>query len=69
MLVKVKIEKVIFLHFAALQIRAGQRSVTANLQPLTAHIYHEMIILTGGFFKKSFLLILFLFSRISFELS
>ena len=36
----------------ALQIRAGQRSITANLWPLTAHIYHVMIIVTGGFSKK-----------------
>ena len=41
---------------AALQIRAGQRSITANLWlwPLIAHIYHVMIIMTGGFSKKSF---------------
>ena len=30
----------------ALQIRAGQRSVTANFYP---HIYHVMIIVAGGF--------------------
>ena len=40
-----------------LQIRAGQRSITANLWPLTAHIFHVMIIVTGGFFKKSFFII------------
>ena len=40
----------------ALQIRAGQRSITAILRPLTAHIYHVMIIMTGGFSKKSFML-------------
>ena len=28
----------------ALQIRAGQRSITANLWPLTAHIYHHYYI-------------------------
>ena len=39
----------------ALQIRAGQQSITTNLQPLTAHIYHELIIVTGGFFKKFFI--------------
>ena len=39
---------------AALQIRVGQRSTAASLQPLTAHIYHIMIIVTGGFFKKYF---------------
>ena len=49
----------------ALQIRTGQRSITANLRPLTAHIYHVMIIETGGFFKKSFLILLF--PRSSFE--
>ena len=37
-----------------LQIRGGQQSITANLWPLTAHIYHVMIIVTGGFSKKSF---------------
>ena len=39
---------------SALQIRAGQRSITANLWPLIAHIYHVMIIVTGSFSKKSF---------------
>ena len=39
---------------SALQIRAGQWSITANLWPLTTHIYHVMIIVTGGFSKKSF---------------
>ena len=38
---------------AALQIMAGQRSITANLWPFTAHIYHVMIIVTGGISKKS----------------
>ena len=52
-----------------LQIRAGPWSITANLWPLTAHIYHVMIILTGEFSKKSFLLLLFLFCRNSFERS
>ena len=37
-----------------LQIRASQLYITANLQPLTTQIYHEIITLTGGFFKKSF---------------
>ena len=37
-----------------LQIRAGQQPITANLWPLTDHIYHVMIIVTGGFSKKSF---------------
>ena len=47
---------------AALQVRVGQRSITANLWPLTTHIYHIMIIVTIGFSKKSFLTILNLFS-------
>ena len=38
----------------ALQIRASQQSITASLWPLTAHIYHVMIIVTRGFSKKSF---------------
>ena len=38
----------------ALQVRAGQWSITANIWPLTAHIYHKIIIMTGGFSKKSF---------------
>ena len=46
------------------QIRAGQQSITANLQPLTTHIYHVMITVTGCFSKKSFLLILFLLPEI-----
>ena len=41
----------------ALQIRAGQRSITASLRFLTAHIYQVMIIVTGGFSKKSFFII------------
>ena len=60
-----------FFHFVqnmyfghtALQISAGQQSITASLRPLTAHIYHVMIIVTGGFSKKSLLL----FPRNSFE--
>ena len=39
-----------------LQIRAGQRSITANLWPLTAHIYCVMFIVTVGI-SKSFLLL------------
>ena len=42
------------MHEAALQIRAAQQSITANLWPLTTNIYHVMIIVTGGFSKKSF---------------
>ena len=38
-----------------LQTRTGQRSIAANLWPLTAHIYHVMIMVTGGFSKKSLL--------------
>ena len=49
---------------SALQIRADWGSVTANLWPLTAHIYHIIIIMTVRFFKKSFFL---LFPRNSFE--
>ena len=39
---------------SVLQVRAGQWSITANLWPLTTHIYHVMIIVTGGFSKKSY---------------
>ena len=46
-----------------LQIRAGQRSITGNFWPLTTHIFHVMITVTGGFSMKSFLL----FPRNSFE--
>ena len=35
----------------ALQIKTSQRWITANLQPLTAHIYHLMIIATVGFLE------------------
>ena len=44
----------IFYTFSALQLWTGQRSITANLWPLTAYIYHVMTIVTGGFSKKSF---------------
>ena len=50
---------------AVQQIRASQWSITANLRPLTAYIY-VMIIVTGGFSKKSLLL---LFPRNSLEQS
>ena len=51
---------------AALQIRAGQRLITANLRPLTAHIYHLMIIVNGGFSKKSFIInIIFISTKFS----
>ena len=49
-----------------LQIKTGQRSITANIWPLTAYIYHVMIFVTGGFSKKCFLS---LFPRKSFEQS
>ena len=39
---------------AALQIRTDQRSITTNLWPLTAYIHHVIIIVTGGFSKKTF---------------
>ena len=42
----------------ALQIRASQQSITASLWPLTAHSYHVMIIVTHGFSKKSFFIII-----------
>ena len=45
---------VILIYDTTLQIRAGQRSITANLRPLNAHIYNVMIIVTGGVSKKSF---------------
>ena len=41
-----------------LQVKAGQRSITANLRPLTTHIYLVMIIVTGEFSMKSLLLFL-----------
>ena len=40
-----------------LQIRADQRSITANLWPLTTHIFHVMIIVTGDFSNKCFFII------------
>ena len=45
------------LSIAALQIRTGQRTLTTNLWSLTAHIYHVMIMVTGGFSKKSIFII------------
>ena len=48
--------KLIFFHLvviiSALQIRASQRSITANIRPFTAHIYHAMIIVARSFSKK-----------------
>ena len=44
-------------------IRASQQSITANLWPLTAHIYHVMIIVTGGFSKKSFFINIIFISK------
>ena len=52
---------------AALQIRAGQRSITINLWALTAHIYHVMIVVTDGFSKKSFYYYYFYFAEILFN--
>ena len=43
----------------ALQIRTGQRSITTNLLPLTAHIYHVMIIVTSSFSRRSFFINIF----------
>ena len=45
---------------------SGHRSTTASLWSFTAHSSHVVIIMTGGFSKKCFLLI---FSRISFKQS
>ena len=42
---------------SALQIQADQWSITANLWPLTTHIYHVMIIVTGDVSKKYFFII------------
>ena len=36
------------LEITALQIKASQWSITTNRRPLTTHIYHVMIIVTGG---------------------
>ena len=52
---------------ATLQIRADRRSITANLWPLTAYIYHAMIIVTGGFSKKTFFIIIFSRKQIFFK--
>ena len=43
----------------AQQIRVGQRSITANLWPLTVHWF--MIIVTDDFSKKSFFFINIIF--------
>ena len=40
------------LKSAVLQVRVGQWSIITYLQPLIAHIYHVMIIVTGSFSKK-----------------
>ena len=47
-------DKIVTDDNTALQTRAGQRSITANFWPLTAHTYHLVIIVTGGFSKNSF---------------
>ena len=49
---------------SALQIRAGQWTITANLWPLTTHIYHVMIIVTSGFSMKPFYYHCFHFAEI-----
>ena len=51
---------------SGLQIRTSQWSITANLCPFTAHIYHVMIIVTGGFSKKSFFFINIIFIFLKF---
>ena len=44
-----------FMHKLSLQVRASQRSITANFRPLTAYIYHVINhIVTVGFSKKPF---------------
>ena len=43
-----------YMH-TALQIRASQKSITTDFWPLIAHIYHVMIIMTGGFSRISLL--------------
>ena len=45
-------------HTPALQIRAAQQSITANPWPLTALFYQIMIIVTNGFSKKTFFIII-----------
>ena len=45
-------------HNSVLWIRAGQWLIIANLWPLTAHIFHVIIIVTGDFSKKSFFIII-----------
>ena len=44
--------------YSMLQIKASQQSITANLWPLTAHIYHTVIIVTSGF-HGNFIIIMF----------
>ena len=44
------------LSISVLQIKTSQQSITTNFWPLTAHKYHIMIIVTGGFSKKSFII-------------
>ena len=47
-----------FWHGESANHTAGQQSTNTNLQPLTTHIYHVMIILTSGLSKKSFFIII-----------
>ena len=42
-----------------LQRRTGQWSITSNIWPLITHIYHVMIIVTGGFPRNLFIIIIF----------
>ena len=51
-------------HLRALKIKAGQQSITANLWPLTTHIYHAMIKVIGGFSKKYFFIIIKLYAYV-----
>ena len=53
----------------AFQIWADQQSITTNLWPLTAHIYQLMIIVTGGFSKESYFIIIIFISYKFFERS
>ena len=43
--------------YTALQIKAGQQSITDNLWPLTGHIYHVMVIVMVAFLRNLFFII------------
>ena len=49
--------------YTVLEIKNGQQLITVNPWSLSAHFYHIMIIVTGGFSKKSFFIIVFRSSR------